>query len=109
MSFWAISRSARYSPAREHAAAPLEIVGDYGASLKFEAEGCFDQLSRHLEQLASEGDEFLGRKAAMAIVHCLGEREGDAGTHANERGFLDPELARDLVGGAKADTADVPG
>jgi len=43
----------------------------------------------------------------MAIVHCLGERVGDAGTHANESGLLDAELARDLVGGAKANATDV--
>ena len=43
----------------------------------------------------------------MSVVHSLSERVGDAGTDANERGFLDAELGRDLVGGAGADTSNV--
>src|SRR5215475_11996548 len=43
----------------------------------------------------------------MAIVHRLGKREGNTGAHANQRGLLDAELCRDLIGGAEADAADV--
>jgi hypothetical protein len=85
----------------------FELVSDHSACLKFEVECRFNQLCRHLEQLASECDELLGRKTAMAIVHRLGERVGDAGAHANKRGLLDAELGCDLVGGAKADATDV--
>src|SRR6516162_6268069 len=92
---------------KKHAISPFKIVGDYGAYLKFEAECRFNQLRRHLEQLASECDELLAWKAAMAIVHRLGERVGDAGAHANKRGLLDAQLGCDLVGGAKADATDV--
>src|SRR5207237_3755655 len=62
-----------------------------------------------LEQLLREGNELVRRQAAMSVVHRLGERVGDAGTDANERGFLDAELGCDLVGGEKADTANVAG
>ena len=54
-------------------------------------------------------NELLGRKTAMPVVHRLGERVGDPGTHADQRGLLDAELGRDLVGGAEADAADVAG
>jgi len=57
----------------------------------------------------SEGDEFISRKAAMAIVHRLRERAADAGTDTNKLGLLDAKLRRDLVGGAEADAADVAG
>src|SRR5882762_7645160 len=43
----------------------------------------------------------------MPLVHCLGERVGDTGSHADQCGLLDAELSRDLVGGAEADAADV--
>src|SRR6516225_11438846 len=45
----------------------------------------------------------------MTFVHRLRECVGNAGTHANKRGRLDTKLGRDLVGGAEADAADVPG
>ena len=45
----------------------------------------------------------------MPFVHRLGERVGDAGTHADQRRLLDAELGRDLIGGAEANAADVAG
>jgi hypothetical protein len=47
------------------------------------------------------------RKLLLPSSRRLGERVGDAGTHADQRGLLDAELARDLVGGAKANATDV--
>ncbi len=38
----------------------------------------------------------------MAVVHRLGERKGDPGAHADQRGLLDSELGRDSVDGPKA-------
>jgi hypothetical protein len=38
-------------------------------------------------------DAALERQAAMAIVHRLGERIGNARTDADQRGLLDPSLA----------------
>jgi hypothetical protein len=93
----------------EDAASVVEIIGNDGAVLKFEADSRLDQLRRHLEQLLREGNELVRWQAAMSVVHRLGERVGDAGTDANERGFLDAELGRDLVGGAEADTSNVAG
>ena len=43
----------------------------------------------------------------MPVVHRLGERVGDPGTDADQRGLLDAELGCDLIGGAKPDAADV--
>ena len=43
----------------------------------------------------------------MAVVHRFGERKGDPGAHPDQRGLLDAESGRDLVGGAEADAADV--
>ena len=46
-------------------------------------------------------------QAAMPIVHRFGECKRDSGAHANQLGLFNIELGRDLVGGAKADAADV--
>jgi hypothetical protein len=43
----------------------------------------------------------------MPLIRGLGERVGDAGAHADQRGLLDAELGRDQIGGAEADAADV--
>ena len=45
----------------------------------------------------------------MPFVHRLSERLGNAGTHADQRRLLDPELARDLIRCTEADAADVTG
>ena len=76
-------------------------------SSKLQTKGSLDQFCRDLEQFARQGEEILIWQAAMAVVHRFGEREGDSGAHANQRGLFNTELGRDLVGGAKADAADV--
>jgi hypothetical protein len=93
----------------ENAAAALKVIGDYGATFELEAQRRFDELCRGFEQGLSERDELFGRETAMPFVHLLGERVGDAGAHADQRGLLDAELGRDLIGGAEADPADVAG
>ena len=45
----------------------------------------------------------------MTVVHRLGERKGDAGSHADQRSLLDAKLSRDLIGRAKPDAADIAG
>jgi hypothetical protein len=45
----------------------------------------------------------------MPFVHRLSQREGDASAHPDQRGLLDTELGRDLVGRAEADATDVAG
>src|SRR5467141_3852822 len=45
----------------------------------------------------------------MPFVYCLGESVGNAGAHTDQRGLLDAELSRDLIGGAEADATDVAG
>src|SRR6266478_3355786 len=45
----------------------------------------------------------------MPFVYCLGESVGNAGAHTDQRGLLDAELGRDLIGGAEADATDVAG
>src|SRR6516165_7416624 len=93
----------------EDAAMALEVIGDYGAAFELEAERRFDELSRDFEQRLSERDELFGREPAMPFVHRLGQRVGDAGTHADQRRLLDAELARDLIRCTEADAADVAG
>ena len=77
--------------------------------MQFEAECRLDQLRWNFEQLSGQGEKLLVWQAAMAIVHRLGERKGNAGTDADQRGLLDAEFRRDLVGSAEADTADIAG
>jgi hypothetical protein len=96
-------------PGKEDATVALEVIGDYGATFELEAECRFDELSRYFEQRLSERDELIGRQSAMPFVHRLGQRVGDPGTHADQCGLLDAELGCDLIGGAEADAADVPG
>ena len=43
----------------------------------------------------------------MSLLHRLGQRVADPGADPHHGGLLDPELRRDLVGGAEADAADV--
>jgi hypothetical protein len=96
-------------PGEEHAAPALEIIGDDRAVLKLEAKGSVNELCRNLKQFARQGQQLVVRQTAVAVVHRFGERKGDAGTYADQRGLLDAELGRDLVGGAEADATDVAG
>jgi hypothetical protein len=51
----------------------------------------------------------VGRQSAMALVHRLGQRVGNAGTHADHGGFVDAELHRDGIGGLEPDATDIAG
>ncbi len=77
---------------KEDATTAFEIVGNDSTVLELKAQRRFDELGRHFEQLFGEGNELFDRKTAMPFVHRLGERVGDAGTHADQRGLLDAEL-----------------
>ena len=66
-----------------------------------------DQSLRHLKQLLGQRDEFVGRQAAMSLVHRLGQRIGDTGADPHHGGLLNAELHGDGVGGLKADAADI--
>ena len=83
------------------------LVGDHRALLQLEIERSADELLRHLEQLLGERDQLFGRQAAMALVHGLGQRIGDAGANPHHGGLLDAELHGDGVGGLEADAADI--
>jgi len=87
----------------------LKIIGDYRAVFELHAEGRFYELYRHFEPRLRERDELFGRWPAVPFVPHLGERVDDAGTHADQGGFLDAEFGYDLIGGAEADGADVVG
>ena len=60
-----------------------------------------------LEQLLGQRHEFVRRKAAMALVHGLGQRIGNPGANPDHRRLFDTELHGDGVGGLEADTADI--
>jgi hypothetical protein len=104
LSFPAISRSARYRPARK-------TQGRRSRSSAITAPSCSSRLSAvdqfrwNFQQLSGQGEKLLVWQAAMAIVHRLGERKRYAGTDADQRGLLNPELRCDLVGRAEADAA----
>jgi hypothetical protein len=82
-------------------------VGDHRALLQLEVESSADQFQRHLEQLPGQQDEFVGRQAAMSLVHRLGQRVGDTSADPHHGGLLDAKLHGDGVGGLEADAADV--
>jgi hypothetical protein len=64
------------------------------------------RLSKSISRLPAERLAFT---PAMPFVHRFGQRVGDSGTHADQRGFLDAEFGRDLISCAEADAADVAG
>ena len=70
-------------PREEHATSSIEIVCDDCPSLDFEAKRGLDKFGRSLQELLREWEQLLGGETAMPFVHRLGERVGDAGTHAN--------------------------
>ena len=92
---------------QKHARRFADMIGDDGGLGQLQIEGRADQLLRHFEQFLGERDQLLGRQAAMALVHGLGQGKGDAGAHPDHGGLLDAEFHGDRVGGLEADAADV--
>jgi hypothetical protein len=45
------SEANEMKPGEENAATALEVIGNYGAVFKLEAEGRFDEFCRDLEQI----------------------------------------------------------
>ena len=60
-----------------------------------------------LEQLLGKRHQFIGRQAAVTLVHGLGQRVGDAGADPDHRGLLDAEFHGDRIGGPEADAANI--
>ena len=112
---WPVAAAARRCPARPGAARPgtrrhaVDGVGHHRALGELQLERGVDHLGRDLEQLGGQRTQLVGRQAAMALVHRLGQGEGDAGPGPDHRRLLDAEPRRDLVGGLEADAADVAG
>src|SRR6266496_5240437 len=67
------------------------------------------QLLRDLKKFFGQRHEIVGRQPAMALVHRLGQRIGDAGAHPDHGGLVDAELHRDSIGGLEPDATDVAG
>ena len=55
------------------------------------ASGLVHQLGRDLQQLGGERAQLVAGQAAVALVHGLGQREGDAGPGPDHRRLLDPQ------------------
>jgi hypothetical protein len=68
-----------------------------------------DQWLWHFEQLLGQWHQLVCREAAMALVHGLGERIGDARSDPDHCRLFDAELHGNGVGGLEADTADISG
>ena len=94
-------------PRQEHAGTLIDGVGHNRALDELQLKRGVDHLRRDLEQLGGERTQLVGRQAAVAVIHRLGQREGDAGPGSDHRRLLDPEPGRDLVGALEADAADV--
>src|SRR5258708_31673934 len=76
-------------------------------ALLLEIERSADEPFRDLKQLFGKRYQLFRRQAAMALVHGLGQRVGNASADPHHGGLLDAELHGDGVGGLKADAADV--
>ena len=74
---------------------------------KFEIKRGLDQLLGHLEQFCGQWRQFLGRQAAMPLVHGLGQRIGDPGPDPDHGRLLDAELHGDGIGRLEANAADI--
>ena len=82
-------------------------VGNHGALLQLELKRSPDQLLRDLKELLGQRDQFFCWQAAVALVHGLGQRIGNAGANPDRRGLLDAKLHRNGVGGLEPDAADI--
>ena len=94
-------------PREEDAALLADRVRDHRALDQFELQRGLHQLRRDLEQGGGERHQFVTGQTAVALVHRLGQRVGDAGAHPNHRRLVDAEPHRDRIGGLEADAADV--
>ena len=94
-------------PREEDAALLADRVRDHRALDQFELQRGLHQLRRDLEQGGGERHQFVTGQTAMALVHRLGQRVGDAGAHPDHRRLVDAEPHRDRIGGLEADAADV--
>src|SRR6266516_5743200 len=91
----------------EHATLVADLVGSHRAFSQFEVKGGEDQRLGNLDELFGQRHEVVGRQAAMALVHRLGQRIGDTGAHADHGSLVNAELHRDGIGGLEANAADV--
>ena len=94
-------------PREEDAALLADRVRDHRALDQLELQRGLHQFRRDLEQGGGERHQFVTGKAAVALVHCLAQRVGDAGAHPNRRRLVDAEPHRDRIGGLEADAADI--
>ena len=78
---------------KEDATAAFEIVGHDGTTFEFEVQRRFDQFGRYFEQLFGEGSELFDQKAAMPVVHRLGQRVGVPARTRIRAVFSMPSLA----------------
>jgi hypothetical protein len=90
----AMPRSARCRPARNTQARP-STSSDHVAARQLERERLVHHLGRDLQQLGGRGPQLVRGQAAVALVHRLGEREGDPRPGTDHRVLLDPEPRRD--------------
>ena len=103
----AMSRSARYRPARKTQRRSPRVSATTAPSCEFEGQRGGEPVGRHLQQLAACAQQIVLGQAAVALVHRLGQGVADAGADPHHGVLGDAELRRDLVGRLEADAADV--
>jgi hypothetical protein len=84
-------------------------VGDNRAVGQFEIKRGANQFHRDFEQLLRERHQFIRRQAAMALVHRLGQRVGDAGPHPDHGRLVHADPHGNSVRRLETDAADVAG
>ena len=103
----AMPRSARCSPARNTQARPSTVSATTAPSASSSSRAASTTSAGISSSSAASARSSSVGQAAMALVHRLGQRVGDAGPGPDHRRLLDPEPRRDLVGALEADAADV--
>ena len=92
---------------KEDASGFADRVRDDGSVAQFQLECGLYQLARDFQKLDGQRRQFIGRQAAMTVVHRFGQRVGDTGTNTDHRRLFDAELHGDRVGGLESDAPDV--
>ena len=76
---------------------------------QFEVQSGLNQLLRDFQQFDGERRKLCGGKAAMAVVHRLGQRMGNPRANPDHGRLFDAEFHGDRVRGLEPDAANVAG
>ena len=92
---------------QKHTRRFADPVGDDRPLLQFKFNRSADEFLWDLEQLFGKRCQLFCRKAAMPLVHGLGQRIGNSGADTDHCRLFDAELHGDRVCGLEANAADI--